>query len=50
MSTDNENQSLIEMYFDSCSESKMAANMTAKMCLFTVRIRICGRGKCYVTN
>jgi len=35
MSTDYENQSLIKIYFNNDSESKMAAKMAAKICGFT---------------
>jgi len=31
MSTDNENQSLMKIYFNNCSESKMAARMADKI-------------------
>jgi len=46
MSTDNENQSLMKIYFNNCSESKMAAKMAAKFCGFIWKpINMKGIGK-----
>jgi len=37
MSTDNENQSLMKIYFNNCLESKIAAKMVAKICGFILK-------------